>query len=161
MNSWPLVSNARWPPPRIGDEYRNGASDLPIEIRNSASSVAPNGSRANHHSTGSSPVTRILASGKHLAASGRGAASYKTTRNPALPGAAVMGRWLAPQRLPVLSGVGRVTSSAPSHLARVPPYDRATADRSEISQITKAMRALHRMALVGTAEGGSVPSPRG
>jgi hypothetical protein len=62
----------------------NGASDLPIEIRNSASSVAPNGSRTNHHSTGSSPVTRILASGKHLAASGGGAASYKTTRTPPL-----------------------------------------------------------------------------
>jgi hypothetical protein len=29
---------------KIGDEYRDGASDLPIEIRNSASSVAPNGS---------------------------------------------------------------------------------------------------------------------
>jgi len=71
---------ARWPPPKIGDEYRDGASDLPIQIRNSASSVAPNGNRANHHSTGSSPVTRILASGKHLAASGRGAASCKTTR---------------------------------------------------------------------------------
>jgi hypothetical protein len=56
MNPWP--SNARWPP--------------------------PNGSRANHHCTGSSPVTRILASGKHLAASGRGAASYKTTRTPPL-----------------------------------------------------------------------------
>src|SRR5258708_38575407 len=57
MNPWRLVSNARWPPPKIGDEYRDGASDLPIEIRNSASSVAPNGSRTNqHHSTGSSPV---------------------------------------------------------------------------------------------------------
>jgi hypothetical protein len=65
MNPWPLVvSNTRWPPPKIGDEYRDGAN--------------------HHHSTGSStvPPNNHPRVGKHLAASGRGAAPNKTPRTP-------------------------------------------------------------------------------